>query len=304
MKIRIELLTRFLACDSISAGVLYALHGDIFKISPDFYRQLAQWYAVHGEKEIHRQMFCVVLFASKDSWDRSLGSRLVPFLTPDDVVQVTRFMKGKVSRTENRRSVMKFFKKKETLEHRTGLFMNLPGSFKTAVKKYLVELESDMSRFDRVAMYYFDSLKTLYATLRIRPSHYAQTVLFDNKPPVGSVQFALKSIAKAKSPAKQAEIISSSRIPFRIAIKYVKKITPELLCAFVEVMTDSEIEHNVDWLREQGAFDFQDCRVLIERRLKKKKGAPHVPPSRARSSEELLKEIMRFKLSDAAEVAE
>jgi len=50
-------------------------------------------------------------------------------------------------------------------------------------KHYLEDRERDPRSFDSAALHARKSLKSLYASLRIKPGDYAQKVLFDEKPP-------------------------------------------------------------------------------------------------------------------------
>jgi hypothetical protein len=112
-----------------------------------------------------------------------------------------------------------------------GLGRNIPRSMRTEITRYLREREADDRRFDRTVMVARKPLKRLYAGLHIQPSDRAQAILFDDNPPVDSLSFKVKQIAKAESPADQARAIAEYKIPYRVASSVINEMSPMVLAA-------------------------------------------------------------------------
>lgn len=148
-----------------------------------------------------------------------------------------------------------------------GLFRNVPRSMRTEIASYLRKREANDQVFDRAAMSARAALKRLYAGLHIRPSARAQAVLFDNKPPAGSLAAVLKQIARMQDPAAQASALVEHRIPYRVAVSIVSSPTPMLLAALIDVMTPQEVINNLKSLKRQGALDDPDLYRMIEGKL-------------------------------------
>ena len=91
-------------------------------------------------------------------------------------------------------------------------------------------------------------------------------VLYENKVPENS---PLRAIQNAKTPAEQAEVIIKNKIPYRLATSIVDQMTPSVLLALVNNMSDKELVNNLGSLKKRGAFENKDIKNLIEERLKK-----------------------------------
>jgi len=132
-------------------------------------------------------------------------------------------------------------------------------------------------------------LKRMYAVLRIEPSERAQQILFDDNPPKDSKLYALKLIAKEKTPAKQAKLIIEHKIPYRIASTIIKAITPTVLIALINAMSPQELINNVSSLQKRGAFDNPDVKKLIETKLEKAKKSKRVSAYKAKEAAKVAK---------------
>lgn len=97
---------------------------------------------------------------------------------------------------------------------RFGLFRNPPRSLRTEIVRYLREREADDEWFDSTALMARKSLKRMYALLHVQPGERAQQILFDQDPPADSRLFALRVLAKAATPAEQAQAIVENQIPY------------------------------------------------------------------------------------------
>ena len=139
----------------------------------------------------------------------------------------------------------------------------------TEVERYLHERELDNEWLDGSILVARKSIKRLYALLRIKPNDRAQKILFEDAPPIDSRLLAMKELRKATSPAEQAKAIVENRIPYKTACTIVSAMTPAVLLALVQVMSDQELINNLGSLKKRGAFDNADIKSVIDGRLDK-----------------------------------
>ncbi len=203
---------------------------------PLFFVRLAAWYFENGSVHDLKQLFIGFLATSKFSEEfREVGQALLAELPPYQVERVTRIIKGYNNGTT----------------FVPGIAGSVPRSYKTAVEQYLREREGNHDVFDSVVLHARKPLKTLYASLRIKPGPYAQQVLFDNDPPEGSRLFVLKQLAKTEDPAEQAQLIVENKLPYRVAVSTIKTVTPSVLVALINSMTPQEVINNLSSLKKQ-----------------------------------------------------
>jgi hypothetical protein len=138
---------------------------------------------------------------------------------------------------------------------------------RTEIERYIREREADSEWFDECVLQARKAMKRMYALLHIRPSERAQMILFDGNPPEDSKLHALKQIRRATSPGEQARVIAEHRIPYRVATSVIKKMTPSVLAALIDVMSPQEVINNMGALRRRGVFDNADLKTLVEQKL-------------------------------------
>lgn len=219
---------------------------------PLFFGHLAAWYFENGSVRDLKQLFVAFLATSRFSDEfRSAGLAMIQKLPPYEVERVLGIIKG---HTEEGKRV-------------DGVSPSVPRSVKTTIEQYLRERESNREAFDKVVLHARKSLKTLYASLRIKPGEYAQKVLFDNEPPENSRLYVLKLLAKTNDPTEQAKLIAENDIPYRVAISGLKQVTPSVLAALVCAMSPQEVINNLASLKKRGAMDNADLRKVIEAKL-------------------------------------
>jgi hypothetical protein len=158
----------------------------------------------------------------------------------------------------------------------TGLFRNPPRSLRTEILRYLRERESDADWFDGSVLVARKAIKRLYALNHVKPSERAQRILFDRNPPKDSRLFALRVLAKVKSPAEQAQAIVDNAIPYRVASTVVKAMTPDVLKALIERMSPQEAINNIASLTKHGAMENPELKALIEQKLDQAKTSSRV----------------------------
>jgi hypothetical protein len=157
-----------------------------------------------------------------------------------------------------------------------GLFRNPPRSLRTEIVRYLRERESDAEWFDGSVLVARKAIKRLYALNHVKPTARAQRILFEKDPPKNSRLFALRVLAKATSPADQAQAIIDNAIPYRVAATVVKQMTPDVLAALIESMSAQEAINNIASLTKRGAMKDPRLKALIEQKLESAKTATRV----------------------------
>lgn len=250
---------------------------------PLFFGPLAAWYYKNGSVHDLKQLFAAFMATSKHSDEyREAGIAMITQLPPYQVERVIGLIKG---HEENGQFVL-------------GIAASVPRSVRTAIEEYLYEREKNTESFDNVVLHARKSLKTLYASLRIKPGEYAQKVLFDNDPPETSRLYVLKKLARTNDATEQARLIVENRIPYRVAVSSLKQVTPALLVALVNSMTPQEVINNLASLKKRGAMDNKDLRQLIEAKLKEAEGDKRVSALKTREAlkvadvdEELTKKV-------------
>jgi hypothetical protein len=241
----------------------------VYDRDPLFFGQLAFWYFDNGSVHDLKQLFIAFLATSKFSEEhRHAGLALLQKLPPYQVERVLTIVKG---HREGEKCI-------------EGISASVPRSLRTAIEQYLRERERNCDQFDGVVLHARKSLKSLYASLRIKPGDYAQRVLFDNDPPHGSRLHVLKELAKQPDAASQAKLIIENRIPYRVAISSIKQLTPSLLVALVNAMTPQEVINNLSSLKKRGAMDNADLRQLIEGKLEAAKTDKRVSALKSREA--------------------
>jgi len=242
LDVRIQMLNSFLTTPHGKLNALAPLHQSGIERDPLFYGHLAVWYSERGEVRDHKVLFVAHLLTSDFFEHREAGWVLLQRLPPHMVAAA--------------------------LDHAKVAIGKVPRSFKSAVVSYLRNLEAQPKRFDRAAMRSRNSLKHLYAGLRIAPDVRAQAILFDEQPPVDSRLYQIKLLAQTSTPAEQARLIVEQRIPYTTAVGALKTVTPSVLVALIEVMTPQEVINHLAALKKRGAFDSPEVKALIEARLK------------------------------------
>ncbi|MBS1954692.1 MAG: VWA domain-containing protein [Cyanobacteria bacterium SZAS-4] len=266
---RLSILNALLRTPHRDVAPYIPLFQHVHENDPLFFGHLAAWYFDNGSVHDLKQLFVAFMATSKFSDEyRDSGLRMLEKMPPYQVERVVRVVKGH----------------RNGKDYVPGIVASVPRSLRSAVKDYLDERERDQKAFDSAALHARKSLKTLYASLRIKPGDYAQKVLFDEKPPEESRLFTLKKIAACSDASEQARLIVENRIPYKIASSVVKNMTPAALVAIVSVMTPQEVINNLASLKKRGAMGNVDLRKLIESKLESAKSDKRVSALKTRQA--------------------
>lgn len=258
--LRLELLNSLLSTPHRQLDQAAKVHQEMREMDPVFYGHCGVWYFRNGDVRDHKELFVAHLLTGEMVEHRDAGYMLLQELPPYQVERAVAFMKASLNR--------------------------VPRSARTAVARYLRRREADDAFFDGAAVRARKALKSLYAGLHIRPSERADAILFKDAPPVGSLPFVLKALARVDEPAEQARLILESRVPFAIAVGAVKTLTPSVLVALIETMSPQELINHMKALKERGALDHAEVRELVERKLDRARTDNRVSAYKARVAAE------------------
>ena len=254
--IRLDMLNSLLTTPHRQLGQVAELHRTMAERDPLFYGHLAAWYQRNGDVRDHKEVFVANLLTSAVSEHRDAGFVLVQEFPPYQVARVVDFMKQHAGK--------------------------LPRSARTAVTRYLRVREADPVFFDRAALRARKAMKHLYASLHIKPDARADAVLFKDEPPVGSLAFQMKMLAKAESGEAQARLIVEHRIPYTVAVGAIRQLTPTLLVALIDAMSPQEVINNLKSLKARGALDHPEVKQLVDAKLEAAQSDVRVSAFKAR----------------------
>lgn len=261
---RLQILNTLLTTPHRNLKSVYDVHVTMIQSDPIFYGRLAAWYFQTGEVRDHKEIFIVNLVLSDFDGHRNAGLAMLRDLPPYQVARVVDFIHG-------RKKTTRLYDQREhqtvPITEEFGLFRNVPRSLRTEVVRYLREREADHDWFDSTVLIARAAVKRLYAVLHIQPSDRAQSILFDQNPPTGSKVAAVKSLRRAKDAAEQAAAIIDHKIPYRVASTVVSAMTPTVMLALLQVMSDQELINNLGSLRRRGVMDNPDLKEIVSARL-------------------------------------
>jgi len=276
---RLQILNTLLTTPHRDLTSVYQVHQNMIKQDPLFYGHLAAWYFATGDVRDHKEVFVINLCLSDFEGHRDAGLAMLREMPPYQVTRVVDFIHGAKVKKRIKETVGRGRKRRErvrTTEEYQGLKRNIPRSMTTEVTRYIREREADNDWFDSTVMIARKALKRLYALMHVEPTERAQKILFEGEPPEDSRLAAVKALNKAETAADQAQAIVKHKIPYRIASTVVKSMTPTVLLALIEVMSDQELINNLGSLKRRGAFDNADLKALIQKRLEKAKTGKRV----------------------------
>ncbi len=266
---RLAILNALLRTPHRNFAPYIPLFKHVHEVDPLFFGHLAAWYFENGSVHDLKQLFIACMATSNFSAEyREAAACLVDKLPPFQVERVVRMVRG--------------YKDNGTFV--AGVATSVPRSFRSAIEQYLYEREKNKKSFDSAVLHARKPLKTLYASLRIKPGPYAQQILFDDKPPEESRLAILKQIAKSTDSGEQARLIVENNIPYRIAVSCVKTVTPSILVALVNAMSPQEVINNMASLKKRGAMDNKDLRSLIDKKLEQAKTDSRVSALKTREA--------------------
>lgn len=282
---RVKILDSFLSSTHRGVEKIIPFHKEVISQDPLFYGHLAMWAQDNTSIRDQHEVFVAHLFASALDEHREAAFVLLDKFPPYQVDRIINHLKEQMKREGKKKG------------------FNPPRSLKTAVKRYLAKREADNDWFDTLALRQRKALLSLYSRLRIKPGPRAQSILFDQNPPEDSRVFQLKQIIKQEDPVEQAKMIVKYKIPYPVASSVIKKITPSVLVALIEVMSPQELLSNMGSLKKQGAFNNEQVKDLVKKKLGKAKKAKRVDVMKGKKAAEEagVSEDLKHELRDVTE---
>lgn len=137
------------------------------------------------------------------------------------------------------------------------------------VKRYIYAREENPGWWDRTAVQYRKDLKSLYAMGRIKPSGYAQRILFDRDYPEDSPFYAIAHLGEMDA-AGIAEAVTKWKLPYLIIAGAIgKRVAHDssILYSLVDAMTPTEVISHADMLEKLGVRNFAPTRALFSSKL-------------------------------------
>lgn len=281
---RLQMLNSLLTTPHRELSKVHSVHSTLIEQDPLFYQHLAAWYSATGEIRDHKEVFIINLCLSKFDGHRDIGLAMLRELPPYQVQRVFDFIHGRVIKKYKTTKTGRGKSVKTTstaYTEKVGLFQNVPRSMVTEITRYLKEREAEPDWFDSVAMTFRKSIKRLYSVLHIKPSDRAQAIVFEGTPPPDSSLAAIKELRKASTPTDQARTIIEHKIPYRVASTIVSAMTPTVILALIEVMSDQELINNMGSLQKRGVMSNADIKDVIVKRLEKAKKSKRVSALKA-----------------------
>lgn len=280
--IRLSILNSILTCPHRDLDKISEIHKEMQAKDPLFYAHFGCWYRKNGEIRDHKEVFAGMLCVDPYLENREVGLAMVQDAPVFMKKKILGFIKGKKIKIKEKtgqkisKGKGKTIEAVKVTEKIIGLFKNVPGSLKTEIENYLRSLEANSVEFDALALNNRNDLKSLYASLKIKPSTRANDILFKKKFPEDSKMNVIKDILKAETPAKKAELIVKNKVSYRIAVGLIDQMSPTVLLALVNAMSPQEVITNIASLEEKGAMDNPDLKALIDDKLKKAQSSKSV----------------------------
>lgn len=170
------------------------------------------------------------------------------------------------------------------------------------VEPYLRARESKFGWWEKTAMQHRQSLKTLYAKNHIKPSPFADRILFNGEKPKGTV-FADIANLKDMPPLEAAGVIMERRLPFLVVVSALGKKAKdtELVLALIERMSATELVTNTKMLERLGVKEVPALRAAYEAGLQKVIASKAATLKTTRAAQAQTDEKLKAKLVSAQE---
>jgi hypothetical protein len=148
---------------------------------------------------------------------------------------------------------------------------------KNAIAAYLRFREENREMMEGAILRARTALKYLYAKAHLIPEGnddgWINRALFHGEPPVGSRLDAQKKLIASNDPTEQAQIIMDAKLPYSTVQSLVETITPSVLIALVDTMSQQELLANLAKLKREGAFNNPEIKDLVQSKIAGAKGA-------------------------------
>lgn len=251
---------------------------------PELLAHLLVWNLAHSQVRDVRVAFPVIALRNEARHPEFTENALATLasLGPRDLLRAVRF-------------------NQELRENNLPLVTNAGLSLQETVEKYLRAREAKRGWFDRAAVSQRQALKTLYRWYHIKPSEYAQRILFTREYPRDSVFAAIRDM-RQMSPQETAAAILNHGIPMQVAIGAASAIKSNAVAlALLETMTAAELDNNMALLKRLGVMNDPALRVSYLAARERTKGdkkanalKAHVAAQQVSEDDELAKSLVKI----------
>lgn len=266
------------------------------KHEPELFAHLIAWNAKKSEVRDQKKAFPILsLRGEKDDELFENAAAHLCLLDPRDFISALSFHRGLSAGElqEYETVTVKGKKEKKLVTMKFPPIKPIAGSnyvkkyVQQAIELYLREREKNKNWWNATAMQHRNSLKTLYAQNHVKPSGYAQKILFDRAYPVNS-PFHIVSQLRYMKADEAAGSILNFKIPFLIAVGALGGIKdkPDVVLALIERMSGSELINNTAMLQKIGAFENSTLKAAYDNavnRMKKDKKVSTLKAGKAAS---------------------
>lgn len=248
------------------------------KEEPEFLAHLISWNAVKGEiRDAKVALPIIGLSAVIDNEYRENALAHLAILSPKMLFQALEF----------------------------AIKVKTPGNGKRIrllVERYLHELESNIGKWQRVALQHRGNLKGLYARNGIKPATFADDILFKGTYIKGSVFDTVRNLAKLPA-ADIAETIRTEKLPFLTVSGALgaRLKEPDVLVAIIGTMSSTELVTNTKRLEKLGVKDIPAARAAFEQGLTKASKSSKNMFKTSVAAEAIDDEVLKAKLQGLQE---
>ena len=109
-------------------------------------------------------------------------------------------------------------------------------------------------------------LKAMYKAYHLKPSPYAQAILFDDVPPEGSMPWVIKQVVAMDDITDKARMIMQYRLPYAVASSLMPK-TVEAGIALVDIMTPTQALNSRSWVEKLGILEIPEVKSVYLSKL-------------------------------------
>jgi hypothetical protein len=175
-------------------------------------------------------------------------------------------------------------------------------SLRYVVRKYLKNLEVRGKDWERVTLQHRNTMKELYALMHVKPSEFAQNVLFKRKFPKGSSFEAVQKLSTMSEKEAASAIVKHS-IPFLTAQGALgKRIEePSLAIAIIDRMSPTELVTNTRLLNSLGVKEVPAVKAAYSEALEKAAKSKKATLKTTRAAEVVEDKELKGKLQDLQE---
>lgn len=227
-----------------------------------------------------------------------------PGLPPFRIFRIHDYMNSRVVARRNGEEVGRYmtFKEAQKGVPRIAARLNVPvGSITVEVERehaksprlmrsimadYMEALERSPDWFDSVYLHNRHAVQALYRQYRFPHGARVQAIVYENSPPADSKMGILRQIAQSDNPREQMRLVQEHKIPYRILVSVLPKITPAAGVILLEAMSPTEALNSRRWVESMGLLNIPECREAYEKKVSEVKSVASAQHRRSAQGED------------------